>query len=428
MTAPRSAASSGRLSHLMDDFRERLWFWPALIGLAAAVAAEALVRIDRVLDDRDARPLWVFSGNADAARSVLSTVASATMTVLGVTLSITLAVLALTGQGYSPRTIRRFIRDPLVQTVIAGFVGTFVFALVSLRLVREEQVPGITVNVAVVLAIVSLGLLIAFFHHMATEIRVERLIDSVWNETRDAIAQMPPARADDVPAGPEGAAAALVHAVRSGRVRRIDDARLADIARASGAVVVVVPAPGDFVAQGEVVARVHGAAPDPEGLAGVADAVELGTQRSLTQDVAFGIDQLTDIALRALSPGINDPTTAEEALLRSADLLRRLSDRRLGACVPDADGRPLVLRHRPTWDDMVGRAVDQAAALAEAHADTATSLVLIDALGRVIAATDDPARVEVLRARVRRVRDGARRAVDEPSELARVEEAAAALV
>src|SRR5680860_495525 len=206
---PRHATWAVRF---LDDLRERLWFWPVLLGLLAAIAAEALVRVDRALSDRDATPSWVFSGTADAARSVLSTIASATMTVLGVTLSITLAVLALTGQGYSPRAIRRFIRDRLVHAVTAGFVGTFVFALIALRLVRVEQVPGITVNVAVLLAAASLGLLIAFFHHMANEIRVERLIVAVWSETRASIeANFGDRGGGDVPPEPAGTPSAVIH-------------------------------------------------------------------------------------------------------------------------------------------------------------------------------------------------------------------------
>jgi uncharacterized membrane protein len=428
----RSAASvpapvSG-VRRSLDRLRERLWFWPVVAAVVAAAAAEALVRFDRVLDDENARPAWVFGGEAGAARDVLSAIASASMTVVGVILSITLAVLALTGQGYSPRTIRRFIRDPLVQAVIAGFVGTFVFAFVALRLVRADQVPGVTVNVAVVLAMGAIGLLIAFFHHMANEIRVERLIDAVWQEARQMITATLPAETDrDDPAEPRGTPAALGRATRSGRVQTIADQRLADVARDTGATIVVVPGPGDFVIEGEVVVRIHG---DPaaatEAAAPAVGAIELGVERSMTQDVAFGIDQLGDIALRALSPGINDPTTAEEAILRSADLLCRLADRQLGSRVVE-DGRLLVLRSRPSWDDLVGRAFDQVAAEAEAQADAATSLVLIDALGRIVAATDDPARVEALRARVRRVRDGARRAIAEPSELERVEAGAAPL-
>ncbi len=408
-----------------------MWFWPAVTAVLAAAAAETLVRVDRALDENNARPVWVFSGEAGAARDVLSAIASASMTVLGVTLSITLAVLALTGQGYSPRTIRRFVRDPLVQMVIAGFVGTFIFALVSLRLVRTEQVPGVTVNVAVVLAFVAVALLIAFFHHMANEIRVERLIDQCVEPRRaqPSTRASDERRGGDAPREPPGIPAAVGRATRSGRVQMIADERLADLARGSGTTLVVVPGPGDFVIEGEVVVRLHGD-PARRGRGGPRlrrGRSTLGVQRSMTQDVAFGIDQLTDIALRALSPGINDPTTAEEALLRSADLLRRLADRQLAMRVVE-DGRLLVLRSRPSWDDLVGRAFDQAAAQAEAQADVATSLVLIDALGRILAATNDPARIEVLRKRLRRVRDGARRAVAEPTELARVETAAAPVI
>ena len=419
---PRRA---GRAVRFLDDLRERLWFWPVLLGLLAAIAAEALVRVDRALGDRDATPSWVFGGTAAAARSVLSTIASATMTVLGVTLSITLAVLALTGQGYSPRSIRRFTRDRLVQAVIGTFVGTFVFALVALRMVRVDEVPGITVTVAVLLAVVALGLLIAFFHHMATEIQVESLIDAVWDETRSSIARTLPGRGGELPDAPDGPPAAEVRTGRSGRIRAIDDLRLAELARTEGLTVVVLTAPGEFVTEGEVVAHLHGPA-SADHARRTRDAIAVGTRRTLTQDVAFGIDQLTDIALRALSPGISDPTTAEEAILRSADLLRRISDRGLGECVVE-DGRVLVLRRRPTWDDLVGRAFDQIAAAAEAQADGATALVLIDALSRVVAGTDDPARVEALRRRVRRVRDGARRALPEPSDVTRIEEATAGL-
>ncbi len=229
-------SGGGRWRRFLDALRERLWFWPAALALLAVVAAEALVRLDRTLDAENARPLWVFSGNADAARAVLSVIATATMTVLGVTLSITLAVLALTAQGYSPRALRRFMRDWVIQAVIAGFVATFVFALVALRLVREEQVPGITVNVAVVLGFAVLGLLVLFFHHMASETRVERLIDAIWEETRAAIAAglTEPHAGDEGTAPAAGPPAGSAYATRTGRVRWIDDAALAAVARESG--------------------------------------------------------------------------------------------------------------------------------------------------------------------------------------------------
>lgn len=425
------APRGGRWRRGLDALRERLWFWPAALGLLAAVAAEALVRLDRTLDAQDARPLWAFSGNADAARGVLTVIATATMTVLGVTLSITLAVLALTAQGYSPRALRRFMRDRVIQAVIAGFVATFVFALVALRLVREEQVPGLTVTVAVLLGFVVLGLLVAFFHHMASEIRVERLIEAIWDETRAMIAvDLTQAHAGDEGTAPlAGPLVGSAHATRTGRIRWVNDAALAAVARESGGLASVERAPGDFVAEGERVVGMRG------GVTLTADQVErlsaaviLGTQRSMTQDVAFGLRQLSDVGLRALSPSVNDPTTAEEAILRLADLLRRLADRRLGTVVEDADGRALVVRPRPSWDELVGLAFDQCAHEAEAQGDAATMLVLLDALARVFAATDAPDRLPPLRARAGRLRDGARRSVADPAALARIESAAATLI
>ena len=419
-----------RLRRTSDWLRDRLWFWPVLAGVAGVGGAEGLVRLDRSLDRAGERLFPVFSGDADAARSVLTTIATASMTVLGVTLSITLAVLALTLQGYSPRVIRRFTRDRVIQAVVAGLTGTFAFALVALRLVREDSVPGVTVSVAVALAFGAVGLLIAFFHHLASEIRVERVLEALWRETAAAIPRLltegPDGPLLEVPAGTPSAEA---RAARVGRVRWVDEARLAGWARRAGSTVVVVLGPGDLVAEGEVVLRAFGPpAPDDDGLQALVGAVRIGPERTLAQDVGFGLRQIVDIALRALSPSLNDPTTAAEAVGRLADLLRRLARRRLGPRVTDA-GEGAVIVRAPDWDDLVGLAFDEIAAQAEAQADAAISLALLKALERVLEATDDdPRRVDALRRRARRIRDGARRAIAEPSDLSPVEMAARRLV
>lgn len=177
-----------------------------------------------------------------------------------------------------------------------------------------------------------------------------------------------------------------------------------------------------------MVARVHGgSAPGDDELAAIGAAVRVGTQRTHAGDLSYDLRQLTDIALRALSPGVNDSTTAHEAIMRAGDLLRRLADRDLGLRVRGADGELLVMRERPDWDDLVGLCADQVAAGAEAQADAATMLVLLDALTRVAAATGDPQRLAVLRDRARRVRDGAVRSLTEARELERVRRAAQAL-
>jgi uncharacterized membrane protein len=419
---------AGRLARIADELRTSLWLWPALAGLLGAVAAEFLVRLDRSLDG-DTPGRLTYGGDADAAQAVLSTIAGASMTVLGVTISLTLAVLALAAQGYTPRVLTRFMRDRGVQAVVASLIGTFTFSLGALRLVRDDQVPGITVNVAVLAALASLGILIGFFHHLASEIRVERVIAGAWADSLPAIGGLAPLGGDpgagEVVLGPPSAD---VRAGRTGRVLWVDEGAVMGVARACGSTVVVIPPVGGFICEGETVARCHGGRPPGESeRAAVTGAVQVGTQRTHAGDISYGLRQLTDIALRALSPGVNDSTTAHEAILRAGDLLRRLADRDLGLRLRDADGALLLVRERPDWDDLVGLCIDQVAAGAEGQADAATMLVLLDTLTRVAAATNDPERLGVLRGRARRILDGARRSLPEPRDLERVEQAAKAL-
>lgn len=410
---------------MRDELRESLWLVPTLAGLAAFGLAEALVRIEGGRDERVS--FLIFGGDAEAARAVLSTIAGASMTVLGLTISLTLAVLTLAAQGYSARVLTRFMRDPAVRAVVAVLLASFTFSLGALRLVREDRVPGLTVNLAVGIALAALVGLIVFFHHIASEIRVERVIAVVWDDTRRVIEDLPREAAGGDPAQALAPLphATAVRATRTGRVVWIDEAALCDRAEALGVCIEVVPAPGDFVAEGEPLALLHGPAPVPEDAhPPIVRALHLGTQRTATQDVAYGLRRLADLSLRALSPGINDATTAHEAILRSADLLRRLAPLPLGTRVVDPDGRVLLVRERPSWEGLVGLAFDQLAAGAEAQADATTTLVLLDALARIGAATHDPARLVPLRDRAARLREGAHRAIAEPRELDLIDAAA----
>ncbi|MEQ9092934.1 MAG: DUF2254 domain-containing protein, partial [Miltoncostaeaceae bacterium] len=317
----------------------------------------------------------IFAGDADAARAVLSTIAGASMTVLGLTISLTLAVLTLAAQGYTARVLTRFLRDRAVRIVVAMLLATFTFSLGGLRLVREDRVPGVTVNLSVGIALAALVALIVFFHHLASEMRVERVIAVVWDETRRAIEDLPAGalvaaaeRPGSHPASDQ--AASVVRATRTGRVVWVDDAALCGCAERLGATLEVVPALGDFVCEGETLALLYapGAVDDAEHPA-IVRAIHLGTQQTASQDVGYGLRRLADLALRALSPGINDATTAHEAILRAADLLRRLAPLPLGTRITAPDGRVLLVRPRPDWDDLVGLTLDQLAAGAEAQAD-----------------------------------------------------------
>jgi uncharacterized membrane protein len=270
-----------RLRVAVERLRGALWLWPLLLAVLAAAAAEVLVRLDRRLEAAGTRPGWVFGGDASAARSVLSTIATATITVLGVTLTITLAVLTLSANAYSPRVIRRFMRDRPLQLTLASLLAVIVFTLVGLRLVRAGEVPGITVTFAVAMTFAVLGLLVWFFHHLASEIRVEAIIGAIHDETLAAIDATPPGSGGAAASGVPGDVVDLVLAPRAGRVVVVDAERLADVARATGGTLVVDLRTGAFTAAGEVIVRQHaGRRPSEEERSSIRAAVVLGRHRT----------------------------------------------------------------------------------------------------------------------------------------------------
>jgi len=280
---------------------------------------------------------FLFGGTADSAARILSTTAMAILTVTGVIFSITMLVLQQASQQLSPRALRTFLRDPGTQVVLGTFIGTFLYSLLVLRQVRtaeggEEFVPSLSMAVGMVLVLASLALFIYFINHVAQSIRPSTVIGRIAGETRDAIAHV---------CGNEGGngnshraplsrptdqhARLITRKGAGGVVTRIDYARLEAIARDSGCTIEIVPVVGDFVREGGEVARLWGPGEDIDDQA-ILGGVGVNAERSMEQDPAFGFRQLVDIGERALSPGVNDPTTAVQVLDRIHDLLGRLVD------------------------------------------------------------------------------------------------------
>lgn len=391
---------------LREHLGRRLWVGPGAGLVAAVAAAEGLVRLDRSTGSAGTG----FGGDAQAARAMLGTIAGATMTVLGVILTITLAVLALAASAYSPRVLRTVGRDRVVKAVLTVFVATFAFTLDALRHVRDDDVPEITVTAAAGLAFVSLASLIALFHHLASRIQIETVTADVHREALDTIAALPALGEGDAPPVPPPVTAEVA-GTEVGRVVRIIDRRLADVAAGTGGTVVMRVRPGDGVLAGAPLAHLHGGRPPSDrDMDRIRGGVEIGVHRTSEQDVAFGLRQLVDVALRALSPGIQDPTTAHEALGRAMDLLARIADRALERVVRDGDGRPLVVVPHPGWAELVGLVCDQVRVTTERQGDVATLAVVADGLGHVRAATTDPARRAAVDRALGRVRAAESRA------------------
>ncbi len=299
------------------DLTRGLLFRPLLLTLLHGALALAVVLIDQRL------PGDFFEGSVETARAVLTTIAGASFTAISITFTITIVTLQLVSGQFTPRALRGFLGRPWVQLVAGQFMGLVLYCLVSLGLMPDAGqdvhygLPGTT---AVVLSVLALLSLIVFIDRIARAIQVSNIVADLAATTRAALERH--YRVVEDPA--DGVRPALdeawptIAAERDGVVQSIDLDALCALAEKTGAGLRLAVQPGDFVIAGEPLARVErGARADLEAVDGVAalrGAVALKSQRDLKMDPAFGVRQLADIAVRALSPGINDPSTADHVL------------------------------------------------------------------------------------------------------------------
>lgn len=315
------ARSRGRIPRypLLSTW-EKVWrpFWalPLAICLGALVLGFAVPEIERVTA---VDVPYAFRGGPESARSLLSTIASAMISVTGLVFSVTLVVLQLASSQFTPRILRSFLRSRITQVTLGVFIASFVFALMVLRVVRDEPqfVPQGAVTMAFLVVLVCVGLFIAFIHHITTSIQVTQVMRGIGAATRRILEHE---RADE-PVGPTwsprpGMHRASLHVPRShGYLDAIDYRRLMGMARDAEAVIVIDHPLGTFLTQGQALGSIYSNEPIEDWLVERAEgALPLSADRSKTQDASFGVRQLTDIADRALSPGVNDPTTAVQVL------------------------------------------------------------------------------------------------------------------
>jgi uncharacterized membrane protein len=355
---------------LREKLRLSLWFLPGVLALGAAILAIALVAVDQQLSSDPGRVAFAFGGTAEGARAVLSVIATSMLTFTGLVFTVTMLVLQLASSQLSPRVMRTFLRDRGNQAVLGLFVATFVYTLVVLHEVRAPTeagdgfVPSLSILVAFALMFGSIAAFIWYIDHMAHAIRASTVIEGVWRETVEAIERLFPEEiGSDAPAEVERAPdrldlARMLPSTGTGVLVSIDEDALQETAAYGDRAVELLQAVGDFVPEGAPLARLWGHW-DEAAMDDVRGAVGLGAERTFEQDAAFGIRQLVDIALRALSPGVNDPSTAVQALDRIHDLLRRLARRYFPSRVRAVDGVVRLSIERPDWDDHVRLALEE---------------------------------------------------------------------
>ena len=358
-------------------------------------------------------PKTLFPSHADpqVAQVILSTIATATMTVVSIVFAILLMSLTLASTQFSPRILVSFVRDQVTQWTLGVFLGTFSYCIAALpaaRLLPYPFVPVVTVLGAMALAPVCVGWLIYFIHHISNAISVNTIIDRIRRDTEVVIDELMPYPYRPLTmdsANHETFDLALLSR-ESGYIRYADIARLRSLAKFYGICVRLERRVGHFIAEGVPLLSIsRGERITGERAHELLSAIEIGPTRTLQQDAEFGIVQIVDIALRAMSPAVNDPTTA----ISCVDQLSCILIRWLGRTPPRSHhyDPPHVLRAVVPWIGLSGL-LDLAFEQIRHYAasDAAVSLRLMRALSDIASTVRDPAIHLRLVERGERVVDG----------------------
>lgn len=355
----------------LSQVREAFWVLPAVaivVGIAAGLLVPAL---DRHVTLPDAVAI---TGREDTARAVLTAIVALGVSVAGVSFSVIAVALVLASQQLSPRVLRSFQRRSLNQAVLGLLLGTATFALFVLANVseeRDEPVPEVAVTLAMLLAASALGLFVVFLHHAIRSLNASAVIRRIAAEGHESVERPYPAGEGVEPPDPAAAERIArdredsprcveVRAPRAGYIASVDGAGIVAWAATAGAFVTQRRGIGSFAVTGAVLAVIHcddDARIDAEP---VGRAFMLEEERVVDGDIAFPIRQLADVALKGLSPGINDPTTAENAMDSVTDTLVRFARRDpISSVRLDEEGVPRLRAVAPTLDALVMLGFDQ---------------------------------------------------------------------
>jgi uncharacterized membrane protein len=323
---------------IWEDLRSSFWFLPTLMALGSVAASELTLWIDGHPGVSDLHFAMFYTGGADGARSVLSTIASSMIGVGGVVFSMTLVTLSLAAQQFGSRTLRSLVRDRANQVVLGVFISAFLFCLMVLRQIRNGAdggspfVPEISMLGALVFALGGLSMLIYFIHHISFVIQAPNVIAAAGEDLLASVRENAPGNwvqhyDSNALKTLQNGNQAFVRSCASGYVRRVDYESLASLANDANVVLIVEKRPGDFVMIGEAILNICFESPPARKKSASLEtkcnaAFGLGSQRTQEQDLRFLIGQLLSIALLALSPAVNNPIQAILCIDRLADALK----------------------------------------------------------------------------------------------------------
>lgn len=399
------------LRQIFHDLRVGMLLRPALFVVAGGSLAIALTTAEKSSPAAFAwaRPLGVI--DVSSAQIVLGTVAGSMLTLLALVYSVFLVAMTLVSMQYSPRVLAELTGDAISQTALGMLSSTFLYALLVLRAVHGDPdsfVAPLGVAVALVLAVVSIGTLLAFLHHIAQAIQANELIARLASSTRQVIIEEFPEGASEgteappTPFGPAPEGSTPLVLAESGYIQLLDVDGLIELARRHGATVELRRAVGEYVVEGVPVGFVTG--PGASEVARVASGhFDIGPVRTLQQDVEYGLRRIVDIGLKAISPAVNDPSTGVTCIDNLAAVLAFASTRR-DPPREVAAGAGKIIFARTTFARLVPLAFAQLRQYSQS--DMAVSLRLLRALHDLASLTRDPARLAAIKNEAELLRGG----------------------
>lgn len=372
----------------------------------------------------------VFAVSADGAYSILSAIATSMVTVAGVTFSITMVALSLAANQYSPRMLRNYMRDRGNQVVLGTFLGAFAYALAVLRMIRSAQddafVPSISVLLGIGLAIASLAMFIFFVHHVAVSLSAAHVVSSAAHDTISSLEKVfesgqsrPPAENEHDSIKTGAGEWHEIPVLETGYLQTLDVSALENYAAARGCVIQMLRAVGAFVVESEPFMKISGnGRPDRQAVLALNKMAVIMRFRTIPQDPCFGIRQIVDVALKALSPGINDTTTALTCVDYLGAVLFPFAGRPDPECRHFKDGGLRLITREANFASLLEQAFDPIIPHAADNAEVLERM--LGTLDRIFTRTAGPNRVPTIRSIVYRIRTAAEREIRLPEDRARI--------
>ena len=358
-----------KIKDILINLRSSFWFVPCLFLIGSIILALGLIEIDGRYDHS-----WIsdwprlFGAGASASRGMLTSIASSTMSMMTVAFSMTLVTLALASSQYSSRILRSFMRSRKTQVVLGIFAGIFTYCLIVLRTVRggddSEYIPSISVFVGFILAVVGVGALVLFIHHIASSIQASNIVGSVAEDTLATIKKIFPEMMGDgkdeenVEDVPEFRKSVL--AKKSGYIQSINEQELIKIACQWDIVIKMNYGIGEFVVAGMPIVSISSESDMNEKEANkIREIFNIQRNRTIEQDALFGIRQIVDVALKALSPGVNDTTTGVMCINYLTVICAQLTMRKIPSTYRFDNKKLRVVARAPDYEQFLRESFDQ---------------------------------------------------------------------